>query len=459
MKATLDLVQKCIDIEYSRLPPDAVDQAKYLLLDYLGVAARGSLSDSGRAVQRMITRLGKESRGAAVIGTNLKASPPNAALANGVAAHSIELDDVVNEASLHPGVTVMSAALAAGHISGCSGKKFIESIIAGYETTIRLGIALDPAAHYAQGFHPTATCGTLGSALTAAKILGLNASEMANSLGIAGSQAAGSMEFLTDGALTKRFHAGWAANSGLVAALLAREGFTGPKTIIEGKFGFLNAYSPKPNPDRLLKDWGRPLQVLKTSVKPHSCCRYKQGPIDGILRLMAENKLKPEDIESVTLGILKAGFPLVAHPEAQKRAPESIVDAQFSMPFGAAVAVLYGKASLEEYTMEKIQSAEVKDMMQRVHCITVPELETAFPQKWPAAVTIRTQSGEELNVHIDFPKGDPENPLTRDELIYKFTELILPVYPEERVENIIEQTLTLEKTGSIQDLLALLLKE
>ncbi|MBW2193958.1 MAG: MmgE/PrpD family protein [Deltaproteobacteria bacterium] len=129
------------------------------------------------------------------------------------------------------------------------------------------------------------------------------------------------------------------------------------------------------------------------------------------------------------------------------------------MPFGAAVAVLYGKASLEEYSMEKIHSAAVKDMMQRIHCITVPELEAAFPKKWPAAVTIRTQRGKELNIHIDFPKGDPENPLTRDELIYKFTELISPVYPEESVEKVIEQTLTLEKSDSIEDLLALLLKE
>jgi len=280
MNETGELIRKCQAIDFNHLPPGVVDRTKYLLLDYLGVAARGALSDSAAAARKMVANLESVPNGATVIGTQQTASPPYTALLNGIAAHSIELDDVVNEASLHPGVTVMSAALAAGHMANCSGKRLIAGIVAGYEVAIRLGIGLDPAAHYARGFHPTATCGTLGSAITAAKILDLNAVEMKNALGISGSQAAGLMEFLSDGAFTKRFHAGWAAHSGLLAALLAREGFTGPGSVIEGKFGFLKSYSDRPAPARILSDWGTPYQVLKTSIKPHACCRYKQGPID-----------------------------------------------------------------------------------------------------------------------------------------------------------------------------------
>jgi 2-methylcitrate dehydratase PrpD len=452
MKETKRLIEQCFGLKYKVLPAEVVDRVKYLLLDYLGVAARGALSDSSRPVQRIINHLDPSHRGAVVIGTKLRASPPLAALANGTAAHSIELDDVVKEASLHPGVTVMSTALAAGHMAGCTGKQLVEAIVAGYETVVRLGIGLNPSAHYARGFHPTATCGTMGSAITAAKILKLNPSEMINALGISGSQAAGSMEFLTDGAFTKRFHAGWAAHSGLMAALLAGEGFTGPETILEGKYGFLKAYSSRPKPDRILKNWGRPFQVLKTSIKPHACCRYKQGPIDGILKIMRANKLAATDIESVTLGILKTGFPLVVQPEEQKRNPQSIVDAQFSMPFGAAVAILYGKASLDEYSSANIHSAEVKKMMNRIRCIEVPELDKEFPQRWPALATIKTKTDQEYLVKIDYPKGDPENPLSQDELIQKFKGLTAPVYSKDRMNKIIDKIKTLERTDSLKAL-------
>ena len=456
MKETTELVELCQALDFKNLPPGVVDRAKYLLLDYLGVAGRGALSDSAAAARKMVAKLESVSKGAAVIGTKQSASPPYAALLNGIAAHSIELDDVVNEASLHPGVTIMSAALAAGHLAGCSGKELIAGIVAGYEVVIRLGIGLDPSAHYARGFHPTATCGTLGSAITVAKILDLNAVEMKNALGISGSQAAGLMEFLSDGAFTKRFHAGWAAHSGLLAALLAREGFTGPGTVIEGKFGFLKAYSASPNPERILAGWGSPYQVLKTSIKPHACCRYKQGPIDGVLTIMRENGLIAADIESVELAILKTGFALVVEPQEQKQKPQSIVDAQFSMPFGAAVAILFGKASLDEYSQENLSSPEVRKMMSRVRCVADDDLEKEFPRKWPARVTITTGRGQEFSIKIDYPKGDPENPLTWEELITKFKELVQPVYSNHRISKIIETIKSLEHVDTLKSLSELL---
>jgi len=456
MNETDELIRECLAIDYRNLPAEVVDRAKYLLLDYLGVAARGALSDSAAAARKMVAKLDTATEGAVVIGARQKARPPYAALLNGIAAHSIELDDVVNEASLHPGVTVMSAALAAGHMANCSGRELIAGIVAGYEVAIRLGIGLDPAAHYARGFHPTATCGTLGSAVTAAKILALNAVEMKNALGISGSQAGGLMEFLSDGAYTKRLHAGWAAHSGLLAALLAREGFTGPGSVIEGKFGFLKSYSDKPHPDRILADWGNPYQVLKTSIKPHSCCRYKQGPIDGVLAIMRENRLAAADIRSVELTVLKAGFALVAEPPVRKQNPQSIVDAQFSMPFGAAVAILFGKATLDEYSQKNLDSPEVRKMMQRVRCVADPELEKEFPRKWPARVKLTTNRGQAFSAYIEYPKGDPENPLTWQELIAKFRELVRPVYAADHSSKIIGMIRSIEDADTLQPLSELL---
>jgi len=225
METTKNMVAECHMVEFSDLSEEVIDRVKYLTLDYLGVAARGSASDSSGPVLRLVKEFGEGKNDAVIVGTGLRAAPSYAAIANGTAAHSLELDDVVNEASLHPAVAIMSAALDAAHIAECSGAKFIEGVLTGYEVTVRLGVALDPSAHYAQGFHPTGTCGTMGSAVAAAKILSLNQEQMTNALGIAGSQAAGSMEFLPTGAFTKRLHPGWAAHSGIIAALLAREGF------------------------------------------------------------------------------------------------------------------------------------------------------------------------------------------------------------------------------------------
>lgn len=454
MEETKKLVQLCHELDYENLSPQVVDRVKYLLLDYLGVAARGAFSESSLPVHKMIQQQGDFPNGAPVIGTGLKTTPSFAALGNGIAAHSLELDDVVNAASLHPGVSIMSAALPAGIQAGVNGQDFIAAVVAGYEVTVKLGIALNPADHYSRGFHPTGTCGTLGAAITAAKLLNLDQPAMANAIGIAGSQAAGSMEFLSDGAFTKRFHAGWSAHSGILAALLAKDGFTGPKTILEGKFGFLHAYSAGSNSEKILADWGSPYEVMRTSIKPHACCRYKQGPIDCVLEIVRENNLTPQDIDKVVLSVLKAGFALVVDPWQQKLNPESIVDAQFSMAFGASIAILHGKAFLDEYSLDNVNSPVVREMMQRIECVEDSEIEINYPVRWPAKADIFTKDGRKLSTRVDYPRGDPENPLTWEELIEKFKQLTAPVYSEEQMDKIVTCVRNLEHEPDLNRLLA-----
>jgi 2-methylcitrate dehydratase PrpD len=174
---------------------------------------------------------------------------------------------------------------------------------------------------------------------------------------------------------------------------------------------------------------------------------------------MRENNLDASQIEKVVLGILKAGFAIVAEPQEQKSDPKSIVDAQFSMPFGAAVAILYGKATLDEYTLERINSESVRELMGKISCVTDPELETEFPKKWPAAVTLLTKDGKTYSTRIEFPKGDPENPLTWDELIDKFRNLVSPVFFEARQSKIIERVRSLEKEEDLKAFSTLLLKD
>jgi 2-methylcitrate dehydratase PrpD len=458
MLITRELAGKCLEIDYAGLAAEVVDRTKYLLLDHLGVAARGAQIESSKAVQRFLSRNTQGASGVPVIGTRLTAEASHAALANGVAAHAPELDDVVNAASLHPGVCVMPAALSAGYLTNASGKDLIAAITAGYEVMVKLGVALDPAAHYAQGFHPTGTCGVFGAAAAAGKLVKLEQAQMVHALGIAGSQAAGLLEFLSDGSYTKRFHAGWAAHSGLIAALLALEGFTGPATVIEGKFGFLKAYSPASEPAKIFTGWCAPHEVMRTSIKPHACCRYKQGPIDCILKLVRDNGLTVEAIEKVTVSILKAGFALVAEPRELKARPKTIVDAQFSMPFGGAVAILKGNAFLDEYCLENIQSPEVRQLMQRFECVHDPEIEAEFPRKWPAKVEIRTKAGQRFTARLDFPKGDPENPLSWDELIDKFHRLTAGVFPKNQRQRLIAHVRNLEDAPAVSDVLRLAAK-
>ena len=452
---TRTLAKFCAELTYEDLSPEVVDWAKYLCLDFAGVTLNGSTTPSARTVVEAIESVQRPGP-SAIIGTSKRALPEYAAMANGTAFHSVELDDVNNEASLHPGVVAYPTALAMADVARVDGRSFITSVVAGYDVMVRLGRALKPAEHYGRGFHPTATCGAFGAAAVASRLLGLNTNSMTAALGVAGSQAAGSLEFLVDGTWTKRLHPGWASNSGIWAATLAQAGFLAPSTIIEGRHGFLQAYSGDPDPDLVLKDLGDEFLVTRTSIKPHSCCRYKQGPIDCLIDLRERQGVKAEDVERATIGVLSAGFNVVAAPEEDKRNPTSVVDMQFSMPFGAAIALLYGRASLSEYSTDVVQRPEVQELMGRVQCVTDPSLDALYPRQWPAWAEVATTDGRILRSQIEYPKGDPENALSWQEMKDKFTNLSAPVISPERQEQIISAIEGLDEIADVRELAELL---
>ena len=458
MGLTQELAKYCSELKFKQLPEEVVDKVKYFFLDFIGVACRGSHEDSSRTMYHLVEELGDARQGGVIIGTRRRAPFVYAALANGTSAHAIEMDDVNNEASLHPGVVVFPAALATSEMVGGAGKKFIEAVVLGYEVMIRLGRALGPQNSYRRGFHPTGTCGSFGSSVVVSKIMGLYQEGMTSAMGIAGSQAAGSMEYLAQGAWTKRFHPGWAALSGMVAAQLARKGFKGPNSIIEGRDGFLHSYSDGADQSKVLEGIGTQYEILRTSIKPHACCRYMQPPIDAILKIVKENDLPPEKVKKVRVGILRAGARLIAEPLEEKYTPQSIVDAQFSMPFGAAVAILYRKAGLDEFQLSKIRSEEVKRMMRRVECVKDPDLEKTFPKQWCATAEIFTKDGKRYFTKIEYCKGDPENPLSWDELIEKFHNLSSRFWTRDRRSKIVKTVKKLDETQDPKKWSSLLLR-
>jgi 2-methylcitrate dehydratase PrpD len=419
---TQQLAAFCADLHWPSVPTDARERTKELVLDHVGVAIRGSATRSALAVRRYVARTSPSGR-SSLLGVDASATAAWAALANGVAAHSIEMDDVTTESSLHPGVAVIPAALALTEERGASARTFLEAVIAGYEVMMRVGNALGGANAYGRGFHPTGVAGAFGAAVAAARVLGLDAAAITRAMGIAGTMASGSIEYLADGSWTKRLNAGWAAHAGIVAAELAAEGFTGPASAIEGTHGALRSFTDDAHPERLLADLGSPLQVMRVSIKPYGCCRYNHGLIDAVLQLRREHGLTPDSVARMTLHVLSAGAPLVADPIERKRDPRNVVDAQFSAPFAAAVALSRGAAGLREFDAATIADPTVRSLMRRIDCVRDTELDAQYPKAWPAAVTVRLRDGQTLEARITHALGEPENPVPRPALVGRFVQL------------------------------------
>ncbi len=437
------------------MPLDARERTKELLLDLLGVTARGSAEQSSHAAARFVAEQVAVGP-ATVIGTGFTTSAAWAALANGTAAHAIEMDDVTTESSLHPGVAVIPAALAVAEARGSTPIELLESIVAGYEATMRVGNALNPASAYRRGFHPTGVAGVFGAATAAGRLQRLDRAALVNALGVAGTLAAGSLEYLSDGSFTKRLNAGWAAHAGIVAAGLASSGFTGPATVFEGRLGVLHAYSDDPRPERLLADLGNPLQVMRVSIKPYACCRYSHGLIDCILQLRRTYAIRPDDVAAVRLGVLSGGALLVAEPIEQKRAPANVVDAQFSAPFAAAVALVRGAAGREEHSLANLTDPIIQSLMERTACYRDPSLDAVYPKQWPAAASITLKNGRTVEARIEHATGEPENPVPRAALIDKFVSLSENRLPADKAQRLAERILSIEEEANLRDVVAAL---
>lgn len=439
-------------LDSGALSSEVVGRAKYLLLDYLGVAIAGSLTESSQPIYRMLSRSVTPGP-CTVFGAALQTSPESAALANGAAAHSVELDDTHQGGSIHPGVVMFSTAIALSETQpDIDSGQFVAAVVAGYEVATRLAMALQPKYHYQLGFHPTATCGVFGAAVIAAKLLRLSEEQMLSAVGIAGSMAAGSLEFLADGTWTKRLHPGLAARNGILAAKLAAEDFQGPTTILEGRDGFLRAYSRKSKPELVTKNLGKDFEIMHTSIKPHACCRYMQSPIDGLIELAVKHDIQPAQIERVEVAVLEAGWSLVCEPRKRKYAPSNVVDAQFSMPYGAAATLTYRAAGLDQFTVENLHSPQIESLMGKVVLQKDKRIEKNFPEEWPSIVQVRLTNGKHFEKRVRYPKGDPENPLTWQELSSKFHSLATHVFPKSRCNQIVSSVKQMKSPADLREI-------
>lgn len=451
---TRQLAEFVSGISYDALPTEVRERAKWLAMDMTGIALRARHdAESTPSLLAAVERLGLGNGNMSVIGDETGYAAPGAALVNGTLAHSLDFDDTHAPGSIHPSAPIVPAALAAAEMSGANGRDVIAAIVAGYEVQIRLSLALVPKDHYDRGFHPTATCGAFGAAAAAARVFGLSTEQMMNAFGICLSQAAGSMQFLVDGAWTKRFHVGYAAMNGLMAAGFAREGFKGAVDAIEGKAGFLRAYAPRPVFDNAVKRLGQVYETMAIAVKPYPACRYSHAAIDALVELRATNDIDPREIESVEIGLPRTGWKLIGDPEEDKHRPENVVDGQFSMPFLAAVALREGGMKWDHYARH-IGDAETLKLCKRVKTMVDPQAEAEFPAHMSGAARVRTAGGT-FEKFIAVAKGEPENFVTLAELRGKFDGLVSPYLTEDRRDALVKTLLSLEQADDISAVLRL----
>lgn len=406
--------------EAGALPEAATAMAARLVRDWWGVGLAGADTAMARTVREWAGGLGASDEARWLGGG--RASAAAAALANGVAAHVLELDDVHAGATLHPGAPIIAAAVAVAEREHASGAALLRAVVVGYEAALRIGEAVNPS-HY-RYWHPTGTVATFGAAAAAGSLLGLRASAMNHALGTAGTQAAGLWEFLHDGAMSKPLHAGKAAFNGVMAADLAARGVTGATRILEGERGFFGAASTGADPTRITAGLGRQWKIGETSFKLHACCGHTHTAIDCVLRLRgtaAGRGLKKMEIETYADGWAIVG----------ERQPRSREQAQFSLAYVAAAAWREGAVGLRQMAPERFgpegaRDAELAALMARIEIAVNPELSAMYPGAWPARVRVQLDDGAWIHAGLEHPRGSPQAPAGEPELEDKLTALLGP---------------------------------
>jgi 2-methylcitrate dehydratase PrpD len=408
-------------------PAEVLADARLRLLDTVGISIAALGSGPAEVAHTLVTRWGGTPV-AGAIGLPERLPAPSAALVNGTLAHALDFDDTHVPSILHPSASVVPAALAAAEEAGASGTTLLAAVSVGNEIAIRLGNAgYDPAINnsvfFERGLHATSICGAVGAAAAAAVAYGLSTEQTAHAMAIACSMGAGLLEANRAGGSVKRMHCGWAAHSGIVAAQSAAAGLTGPPTVLEGRFGFFQAYCGDTyDEDALLGELGERWEIRACFVKPYPTNVFTHTGIDAALALRARG-LEPQDVASVTIGAAAATLRTIANPREAKIRPESGYHAQFSGPFTFALALRGGSGLgvyLDDFTDAAVEDPVNRELAAKVTHESDPRCEAIFPMHFPSIVTVVTTDGRTLVEEVLANRGTAERPLSEDEVRVKY---------------------------------------
>ncbi len=431
-----ELASFVYELKASKIPENVIDKAKLHLLDTLGVTAAGAAEPQIRSILTVIRDFGG-SPDSSVLWHGGKHPPPMAAMVNGSMAHALDYDDTHLPSIIHLSSPIVATVLSMGEALHASGSESLTALVAGYEVASRLGMAVRGKFHE-RGFHATSICGVFGTTLAAGKLLNLDREKLGGALGIAGSLASGLMEFLSDGSWIKPLHAGWAAQAGIMAALLARQGIVGPRRILEGDKGLYMAYAGiRPSADDVLAGLGQSWETLNISFKLFPNCHLIHDFMNTAIALKKRHSIEPSRIKEVECFVDKLSIPIICRPLERKINPLTRYDAMFSLHYGVATVLVKGWASILDFNPSEGIPLEITKLLGKIRFSEAVENDDVI-------IKIVMEDGSTYyGGHGDIPQIDS------GQVITKFRSNTQMVLTDDRLEELITLTLNLEKLDDI----------
>ena len=428
--ATARMAEHIAAAQFEKLSAPVVHAAKRALLDFVTCAVSGSAMPVSRALLSYYEE-SDATRTAAVIGSTVRLSAPNAALVNGANTHGLDFDDGHTHASAHPAGAVFPAILAAAEQHGSTPQDMLLAAVMGYDVMVRIAAAMHPGSAQ-RGWHNTAVGGVFGATAAVASLLKLNAKQARDALGLAASFAGGIREYLYDGAEVKRLHPGKAARDGLLCAEFARRGITGATEALEGRNGFYNVFvDGKVKWDRLFEGLGQRYEIESAYFKPYPCCRHYHSAVDGILALRAEHGFNAADVKHLDIGLYAVGVKGHDHKHA-----DNLLDAQMSAPCAAALAVVDGGIAAQNFLPDSLARPEVQRLIAVADARLDAECERIYPGRRSGAVRVTLNDGRALEARVLDPKGEGENPMSDADLEKKFMVNCKPLLGEDKCQRL-----------------------
>jgi 2-methylcitrate dehydratase PrpD len=446
-----EISQFVFNLKYEELPDPVIEKAKACIADCIAVTIAGLET----AVSGLVSSYVKDAGGsplATVVGRDWKTSPVNAALANGTTAHALDYDDYnskSNGSMAHPSAVIWPAVFAVGESTGANGRLAITAYVAGTQVEGKIGSGVNPAL-YRKGWHSTSVLGVIGSALAAGKVMGLPVEALVRSCGIAASMACGLR--CNFGTMTKPFHAGHAASAGILAASLAQRGMTAEPRAIEAEAGFCRAFLGDNEFDlkKMVVSLRGPWDLIEPGVhlKRHACNAAVHPAIDAMLMLRSRVQIEPNQVAKINVGLTPMAKKELIHDN-----PITSLEAKFSAQYCVAIALLDGKAGIDQFKEEELNRPEVKELVRKTTVESHPDLSVSGYHEDPKAIVeVYLKDGERLAQRIDLPKGHSKNPLSREEMKEKFLECTKRRWPRERMEDLFEELFVLERLASLDKL-------
>ena len=450
--ATRALAEFAANVEFDAIPHEVLARMKTSFLDSVGCCLFGATLPWTQHVQSMIEEEGARPV-ASIFGSGRKTSVAGAVLVNATAGHAFELDDIHKESIVHAGSIAVPVVVALGErAGGVSGRTLLTAMTTGYEIGTRVGNAATMGLFF-RGFHPQGTSGAFVAAAAAARMLNLDAAHTQHALGIVGSQAGGLMA-AQEGAMVKRFHSGRAAQSGVYSAFLAQRDFTGISDVLEAGYGgYLSSYSDKPNAQRLTDGLGTVWETGKMGYKPHACVTSIHSALDAFGYLLKAHQLKPEDVAEVDIGM----SPMTYTHCAWEYKAQGVTAAQMNLFYGIAVIAFDGKAFVAQYAENRLAEPRILDFIKRIHARVDHEIEAMGPAyRHAARVKVTMRDGRSFEHEILNRRGSPENPLSHEDVEYKFRNVVESCLPAHDIDRVVALVDKLDTMDNMAELIALL---